>query len=70
MQAIRTTDSRLAYAALMIGKETIAFNDRSGMSGDFLEKLLGFYFKLQARGQRRRRGAGSSAEQQALELPS
>ena len=72
VQAIRTTDSRLAYAALMIGKETIAFNDRSGLSGDFLEKLLGFYFKLHARGQRRRRrrGAGSSAEQQALELPS
>lgn len=33
----------------MIGKETIAFNDRTGIAGDFLEKLLDFYFKLQAR---------------------
>jgi hypothetical protein len=41
-------DARLAYAALMIGKESIAFNDRTGMAGDFLEKLLDFYFKLHA----------------------
>ena len=39
----------------MIGKETIAFNDRSGMVGDFLEKMLDFYFKLQARTRSRAR---------------
>ena len=33
----------------MIGKESIAFNDRTGTTGDFLEKLLDFYFKLHAR---------------------
>jgi len=48
-QAARSSDGRLAYAALMIGKETIAFNDRSGSAGDFLEKLLDFSFKLQNR---------------------
>jgi hypothetical protein len=47
--AVRSSDSRLAYAALMIGKESIAFNDRTGSAGDFLEKLLDFHFKLQAR---------------------
>ncbi|HEX7778768.1 MAG TPA: ATP-binding protein [Vicinamibacterales bacterium] len=55
--AATAADSRLAYAALMIGKESIAWNDRSGAAGDFLEKLLDFYFKLQARkGRRGRRG--------------
>jgi Histidine kinase-, DNA gyrase B-, and HSP90-like ATPase len=44
--ASRSGDTRLAYAALLIGKETIAFNDRSGTAGDYLEKLLDFYFKL------------------------
>ena len=48
-QAARSGDRRLAYAALMIGKESIAFNDRTGTVGDFLEKLLDFYFKLRAR---------------------
>lgn len=42
-------ESRLAYATLIIGKETIAYNDKSGASDDFLEKLLGFYFKLKTR---------------------
>ncbi len=49
VHASKSSESRLAYAALMIGKETIAFNDRTGSAGDFLEKLLDFYFKLQAR---------------------
>ena len=47
--AARSADARLAYAALLIGKESIAFNDRSGSASDFLEKLLDFYFKLNAR---------------------
>ena len=51
--AARRADSRLAYAAVLIGKETIAFNDRSGSAGDFLEKLLDFSFKLQARTRKR-----------------
>lgn len=42
-------ESRLAYATLIIGKETIAYNDKSRASDDFLEKLLGFYFKLKTR---------------------
>jgi Histidine kinase-, DNA gyrase B-, and HSP90-like ATPase len=49
LDAARSTDSRLAYAALMIGKESIAYNDRTGTAGEFLEKLLDFYFKLQSR---------------------
>jgi hypothetical protein len=58
--AAAAADSRLAYAALMIGKESIAWNDRSGAAGDFLEKLLDFYFKLHARNARRgRRGRRS-----------
>jgi hypothetical protein len=70
-QAARSTDSRLAYAALMIGKESIAFNDRSGTAGDFLEKLLDFHFKLTARKPKRGRrpaAAEASAEQEPLEL--
>src|SRR5207247_8412287 len=68
--AARSTDSRLVYAALMIGKESIAFNDRTGVAGDFLEKLLDFYFKLHAqkpkRGRPRRMATG--AEQEPLDL--
>ena len=53
----------------MIGKESIAFNDRTGTSGDFLEKLLDFYFKLNARARKRgRRVAAVGAEQEPLEL--
>ena len=58
--AARSADARLVYAALMIGKESIAFNDRTGTAGDFLEKLLDFYFKLHA--QRPARGRRSSSE--------
>ena len=75
-QAARSGDRRLAYAALMIGKESIAFNDRTGTAGDFLEKLLDFYFKLQARKSRtskksrngKGRAAEAGAEQEPLEL--
>ena len=68
-QAARSGDARLAYAALMIGKESIAFNDRTGAAGDFLEKLLDFYFKLHARRPKRgRRRAAPSAVQETLEF--
>ena len=32
VQAARSSESRLVYAALLIGKESIAFNDRTGMA--------------------------------------
>lgn len=72
-QAASRADSRLAYAAVLIGKETIAFNDRSGSAGDFLEKLLDFWFKLQAR--TRRRGSrtvtiAAEGDQASLDLSS
>jgi hypothetical protein len=67
-QAVRSSDSRLAYAALMIGKESIAFNDRSGTAGDFLEKLLDFYFKLNARKGPRARRRPPGAVQSPLDL--
>ena len=38
--------TKTAYAALMIGKETIAFNDSSGGVDDYLEKMLSYHFKL------------------------
>ncbi len=67
--AARGTESRLAYAALMIGKESIAFNDRSGAAGDFLEKLLDFVFKLQARSRPRgRRRAVPAGEPEPASL--
>ena len=57
----------------MIGKESIAFNDRTGTAGDFLEKLLDFYFKLHARDAKKskrgkRRTAPAGADQEPLEL--
>ena len=69
-QAARSSDSRLAYAALMIGKESIAFNDRTGTAGDFLEKLLDFHFKLHAQKPKRGRRpkAGAPAVQEPLGL--
>ena len=63
--AAGAADARLAYAALMIGKESIAWNDRSGAAGDFLEKLLDFSFKLQARKARKgRRGREARGQEQ------
>jgi hypothetical protein len=55
----------------MIGKESIAFNDRTGTAADFLEKLLDFYFKLNARkpkGGRRRQLGRSDQDKLDLEL--
>jgi hypothetical protein len=70
-QAARSIDARLAYAALMIGKESIAWNDRSGSAGDFLEKLLDFHFKLQGRRSKRgRQAVGPDAQQARLDLAS
>ena len=71
-RAAPSADSRLAYAALMIGKESIAFNDRSGTAGDFLEKLLDFHFKLNLQKPKRgaRRTTAASAEQEKLGLSS
>ncbi len=65
-------DSRLAYAALMIGKESIAWNDRSGVASDFLEKILDFYFRLHARKPKRgrRRSVTDDAQQESLTLDS
>ncbi len=70
-QAARSLETRLVYAALMIGKESIAFNDRAGTAGDYLEKLLDFYFKLNARRPKRVRRRGSApTEQDRLDLDS
>ena len=41
-------EGMLAYATLLIGKETISYNDKT-KSDDSLEKLLSFYFKLKTR---------------------
>jgi len=42
-------ETKLAYATLMIGKETIAYNDKSGVVDEYLEKMLSFYFRLKNR---------------------
>lgn len=39
-------EAKLAYAALMIGKEIVAYNDRSRACDEYLEKLLCYYFRL------------------------
>jgi hypothetical protein len=41
-----THQTQVAYHALMIGKETIAFKDKTGAADDYLEKLLTFHFRL------------------------
>lgn len=64
-RSARTMESRLVYAALMIGKESIAWNDRSGAAGDFLEKMLDFSFKLQTRKSKRGRGRTAPDAKQA-----
>jgi len=70
LRAARAPESRVAYAALLIGKETIAFNDRTGSAGDFLEKLLDFHFRLQAeRPWRGRRPREPKEGREQIELP-
>jgi len=44
-----TEQAKLSYATLMIGKETIAYNDKSKAANDFLEKLLTFMFQVKAK---------------------
>lgn len=39
-------EAKLAYATLMIGKETVAYNDKSKAADDFLEKILSFMFQV------------------------
>ncbi|MBT9131257.1 MAG: hypothetical protein DDT42_01586 [candidate division WS2 bacterium] len=48
-EMIGTDEAKLAYATLMIGKETIAYNDKSGAADDYLEKILSFYFRLKGK---------------------
>lgn len=58
-------ESQLAYAALLIGKETIAFNDKTGATDEYLEKLLSFYYRLRSRlngAGARRRSRGPQAK--------
>ena len=45
----KSEQSPLAYATLMIGKETIAYNDKTGAVDEYLEKLLSFHFELKNR---------------------
>jgi hypothetical protein len=45
----RTNEAKLAYAALMIGKETLVYNDQSEVADEYLEKMLTFYFSLKNR---------------------
>jgi len=40
---------KLAYATLMIGKEAIAYNDKSGAVDYFLEKLLSYAFQVKVK---------------------
>ena len=55
-------EGKLAYATLLIGKEAIAFSDRSGIVDEQLERLLSFYFTLKRRlrtnGRRQRTSGG------------
>ncbi len=41
--------AKLSYATLLIGKEAIACNDKSGAADELLEKLLSFHFRLRDR---------------------
>ena len=52
---------KLAYAALMIGKETIAYNDKRGAADEFLEKFLSYYFYLRRRTSSKRSSTGRGA---------
>lgn len=47
--AAKSELEQIAYAALMIGKETIAFQDKSSATDDHLENLLSFYFRIKNR---------------------
>lgn len=42
-----TNEEKLSYAALLIGKETIAYDDKTGSSNRTLEKMLSYLFAVQ-----------------------
>jgi len=65
-QEVALSDSKLAYATLLIGKEAIAYNDKSGHADDELEKLLSFYFTLKER----LRSAGRFPDRRRRRVPS
>ena len=45
-----TTDSQTVfYACLIIGKETLVFNDKTGLANQYLEDLLSFLFEVKDR---------------------
>ena len=48
-EMIGPDEAKLAYATLMIGKETIAYNDKSRVVDDYLEKMLSFYFRVKSK---------------------
>lgn len=45
-EAAGDLSSKLAYAALLIGKEAVAFNDKSGAADEQLERMLSFHYEL------------------------
>lgn len=45
-------EAKLAYATLIIGKQVIAYNDKSGAADDYLERLLSFHFRVKERAPR------------------
>ncbi|MGB5925039.1 MAG: hypothetical protein WBH01_02970 [Dehalococcoidia bacterium] len=45
-EMVGSEEAKLSYATTMIGKETIAYNDKSKAVNDFLEKLLSFMFQV------------------------
>jgi len=48
-EMVGSEEAKLSYATIMIGKETIAYNDKSKAVNDFLEKLLSFMFQVKRR---------------------
>ncbi len=48
-EMIGSEEAKLAYTTFMIGKETISYNDKSGVVDDYLEKMLSFYFRLKSK---------------------
>lgn len=48
-EMIGPEQQKLTYATLMIGKEAIAYNDKSGATDYFLEKLLSYAFQVKVK---------------------
>lgn len=48
-QMMGPDEAKLAYATFIIGKEAIAYNDKSSTADDYLERLLSFYFRVKER---------------------